>query len=181
MNKYDLEHITTAHPLMSKSEWEAAYRLAWETYYTPDHMEVVMRRGAAVGISPGKMLFLLLWFYGCVTVEKIHPLEGGYLRRKFRLDRRPGLLIESPLSFYPRYAFEVVRKHVAVFGLWRRMSKVRKSIKADPHCRAYTDLALTPVADDDLDTLDMFNTSDAAKALAAKAKRMSEAAVVEAA
>ena len=180
MNRYDLEHVTTAHPLMSKSEWEGAYRLAWETYYTPDHMEVVMRRGAAVGISPGKMLFLLLWFYGCVTVEKIHPLEGGYLRRKVRVDRRPGLAIESPLSFYPRYAFEVVQKHVAVFGLWRRMSRVRKSIKADPHRRAYTDLALTPVADDDLDSLDMFNTSDAAKASAAKAKRLSEALAVAA-
>ena len=38
----------------------------------------------ATGISPGKMMFLLIWFYGCVTIEKIHPLEGGYLRRKVR-------------------------------------------------------------------------------------------------
>ena len=181
MNKYDLEHVTTAHPLMSKAEWERAYRLAWDTYYTPDHMEVVMRRGGAVGISPGKMLFLLLWFYGCVTVEKIHPLEGGYLRRKVRRDRRPGLAIETPLTFYPRYAADLVRKHVAVLRLWWRMNKVRKSIKADPQRRAYTDLALTPVADDELDTLDMFNVSEAAKASAAKAKRAVEAAVLAAA
>ena len=65
--------------------------MAWEAYYTPEHMETIMRRAVATGISPGKMLFLLIWFYGCVTIEKIHPLEGGYLRRKVRTDRRPGM------------------------------------------------------------------------------------------
>ena len=57
-----------------------------------------MRRAVATGISPGKMMFLLIWFYGCVTLEKIHPLEGGYLRRKVRRDRRPGLPFEPPLG-----------------------------------------------------------------------------------
>ena len=177
MNKYDLEHVTTGHPLMSKQEWEGAYRLAWETYYTPEHMETVMRRAGAVGISPGKMLFLLIWFYGCVTVEKIHPLEGGYLRRKVRTDRRPGFPIENPLLFYPRYAAEVVAKHMAILKLWWRMSRVRKAIKADPNRRAYMDLALTPVPDDELDTLEMFQVSDSAKASAAKAKKQHAAAV----
>ncbi|HEX4768728.1 MAG TPA: radical SAM protein [Lichenihabitans sp.] len=177
MNKYDLEHVTTGHPKMSKADWERAYRLAWETYYTPEHMETVMRRGAAVGISPGKMLFLLIWFYGCVTVEKIHPLEGGYLRRKVRTDRRPGFPIENPLSFYPKYALDVAGKHVAIFKLWWRMSRIRKAIKADPNRRGYMDLALTPVPDDELDSLEMFQVSDAAKASAAKAKKQHAAAV----
>lgn len=173
MNRYDLEHVTTAHPLMSKAEWERAYRLAWATYYTPEHMETVMRRAGAVGISPGKMLFLLLWFSGCVAVEKIHPLEGGYLRRKVRRDRRPGLPRENPLLFYPRYGFEVVHKHAVVLGLWWRMNRIRKSIKADPNRRDYTDLALTPVPDDELETLEMFQVSEAAKASAVKARRAS--------
>ena len=38
-----------------------------------------MRRAAATGISPGKILFLLLWYYGCFALEKVHPLQGGYL------------------------------------------------------------------------------------------------------
>src|ERR1700677_309022 len=109
MNKYDLEHVVTRHPKMSKADWERAYRLAWETYYTPEHMETVMRRAVATRISPGKMMFLLMWFYGCVMIEKIHPLEGGYLRRKVRLDRRPGLKIENPLVFYPKYVFDLIR------------------------------------------------------------------------
>ena len=45
------------------------------------------------------MMFLLMWFWGCVTIEKIHPLEGGYLRRKVRTDRRPGLPVEPALLF----------------------------------------------------------------------------------
>ncbi|MGC1578802.1 MAG: radical SAM protein, partial [Beijerinckiaceae bacterium] len=152
MNKYDLEHVTTAHPKMSKAEWEGVYRRAWEAYYTPAHMETIMRRAYATGISPGKMMFLLIWFYGCVTIEKIHPLEGGYLRRKVRRDRRPGMPIENPFVFYPKYVAELIAKHVKIAGIVWRMGRTRRAIKRDPKARLYRDLALTPVADEDLET-----------------------------
>ena len=171
MNKYDLEHVVTGHPKMSKSEWERAYRLAWETYYTPEHMETVMRRAVATGISPGKMMFLLIWFYGCVTLEKIHPLEGGYLRRKVRRDRRPGLPLESPLVFYPRYVADLVRKHVVIGRFVWRMGRIRRALKRDPEARRYMDEALTPVSAAELDDLEMFNNSPSARAAADKAKR----------
>jgi hypothetical protein len=171
MNKYDLEHVVTGHATMSKEQWERAYRLAWETYYTPEHMETVMRRAAARGISPGKMMFLLVWFQGCVTIEKIHPLEGGYLRRKVRTDRRPGLPIESPLIFYPRYVFGLIAKHLAIARMVWRMGAVRRSIKRDPQARNYTDLALTPTTKAELDDLEMFNATASARAAADKAKR----------
>jgi Radical SAM superfamily len=124
MNKYDLEHVTTGHPIMSKADWERAYRLAWETYYTPEHMETVMRRAVATGISPGKMMFLLIWFYGCVTIEKIHPLEGGYLRRKVRTERRPGMAIENPVTFAIKYAVDLVAKHVAIARIVRKRAAI---------------------------------------------------------
>ena len=171
MNKYDLEHVCTGHARMSREQWERAYRLAWETYYTAEHMETVMRRAAATRISPGKMMFLLLWFYGCVQLEHIHPLEGGYLRRKVRTDRRPGFPIENPLLFYPRYAAETIIKHVRVTGMVWRMARVRRSIKRDPNARTYMDTALAPVADDDVDTLEMFSVTDSARAAAEKARR----------
>ncbi len=176
MNKYDLEHVTTAHPKMSKAEWEGVYRRAWEAYYTPEHMETIMRRAYATGISPGKMMFLLIWFYGCVTIEKIHPLEGGYLRRKVRRDRRPGMPIENPFVFYPKYAAELIAKHVKIAGIVWRMSRTRRAIKRDPKARLYRDLALTPVADEDLETLEMFQQNDATRAAAAKAKLRAAAA-----
>jgi radical SAM superfamily enzyme YgiQ (UPF0313 family) len=171
MNKYDLEHVVTGHPKMSKAEWERAYRLAWETYYTPEHMETVMRRAVATGISPGKMMFLLIWFYGCVTLEKIHPLEGGYLRRKVRRDRRPGLPLENPLVFYPRYVADLIRKHVVIGRFVWRMGRVRRALKRDPAARRYMDEALTPVSAAELDDLEMFNNTPSARAAADKAKR----------
>ncbi len=176
MNKYDLEHVTTAHPKMSKAEWEGVYRRAWEAYYTPAHMETIMRRAYATGISPGKMMFLLIWFYGCVTIEKIHPLEGGYLRRKVRRDRRPGMPIENPFLFYPKYVAELIAKHVKIAGIVWRMGRTRRAIKRDPKARLYRDLALTPVADEDLETLEMFQQNDATRAAAAKAKLRAAAA-----
>jgi hypothetical protein len=171
MNKYDLEHVCTGHAKMSKAQWEAVYRKAWEVYYTPEHMETIMRRAWATGISPGKMLFLLVWFYGCVTIEKIHPLEGGYMRLKYRTDRRPGMPIENPLLFYPKYIAEVVAKHVRIAGIVWRMSRIRRAIKRDPAARNYRDLALTPVADEDLGALEMFQQNEATRAAAAKAKK----------
>jgi radical SAM superfamily enzyme YgiQ (UPF0313 family) len=171
LNKYDLEHVCAEHALMSKADWERAYRLAWETYYSPEHMETVMRRAAATGTGAGKTLFLMLWFYGCIMLEKIHPLEGGYLRRKYRRDRRPTLPLESPWVFYPRYVGEVVVKHVRLARLIWRFGRVRRRLKRDPHARHYTDQALTPVVEAELDALELFTGSDAAKAAVGKARR----------
>jgi hypothetical protein len=171
MNKYDLEHVVTGHALMSKPDWERAYRMAWEAYYTPEHMETIMRRAVATGISPGKMMFLLIWFYGCVTIEKIHPLEGGYLRRKVRRDRRPGLPIENPLIFYPKYFGSLIAKHVRIARIVWRMGAVRRAIKRDPNARNYMDQAMTPVTDEELDGLEMFNVTTSARAAADKAKK----------
>ena len=171
MNKYDLEHVTTGHPIMSKADWERAYRLAWETYYTPEHMETILKRAVACGISPGKMIFLLVWFWGSVFVEKIHPLESGYLRRKVRTDRRPGLPIESALTFYPKYVAQLVGKHLAMGRLILRLQKVRRALKSDPNAKAYMDTALTPVDEHDTQTLEMFSVSEGARAVATKVQK----------
>ena len=170
MNKYDLEHVVTDHPRMSKQAWEDVYRLAWRTYYTPEHMATVMRRAAATGISVGRMMFLLVWFYGCVTIEKLHPLQGGYLRRKVRSDRRPGLPIQHPLVFYPKLALDLVAKHVVLLGLILRSGMVRRAIKRDPVARAYRDQALTPVTAAELDDLELFTVTASARAAAEKIK-----------
>ena len=175
LNKYDVEHVTMDHPLMSKAEWETAYRRAWETYYSPEHMTTVLRRAAAHGLWLPTTQFLLQWFHFCISVEKIHPLEGGYLRRKYRRDRRPSFPRESAFVFYPRYLWETVRKHVEMVRLIRRLSRVRRQIQSDPHARDYMDEAITPVADAELDTLDIFTHSDSAKTAVGKARREAKA------
>jgi len=153
LNKYDLEHVTTTHPKMTTAQWEQLYRDAWSAYYSPEHIETVMRRAAATGINAGNMLFLLLWYYTCIQLEKVDPLEGGYLRRKYRKDRRPTLPVESALVFYPRYVADLVSKHVKLARLVWRFGLYRRRLKRDPSAGDYTDLALTPVTEHDEDLL----------------------------
>jgi hypothetical protein len=168
LNKYDLEHATTPHATMSNEELEKVYQDAWWAYYSPSHMETVMRRAAATGISPGKILFLLVWYYGCFALEKVHPLQGGYLRRKYRRDRRPGFRIENPFVFYPRYVVDLAWKHLRLAGAVWRFGRFRRTLKSDPKAAEYTDLALTPVIDDEFDSLEMFNATAAAKSAVVK-------------
>jgi radical SAM superfamily enzyme YgiQ (UPF0313 family) len=164
LNKYDLEHVTAAHSTMTSEQWQKLYHDAWVEYYSPQHLETVMRRSVATNSNAGNMTFLLLWYYTCVRLEKIDPLEGGYLRRKYRKDRRPTLPVESPFVFYPRYLADLVMKHVTLAGLVWRYGKLRRQLKRDPNARHYTDLALTPVTEDDSE--EMFVTSAHAHAKA---------------
>ncbi len=149
LNKYDLEHVTTTHSQMSTAEWEKLYLDAWESYYSPEHIETVMRRAQATRSNAGNMLFLLLWYYACIKLEKIDPLEGGYLRRKYRKDRRPTLPIESPFVFYPRYVADLLNKHIKLVQLIWRFGRFRLRLKRDPDAYKYTDLALTPVLEEE--------------------------------
>lgn len=142
LNKFDLEHVTMDHPAMSRAEWERLYRDAWALYYSPEHMERVMRRAVATGSNPGNMVMLLSWYYLCSALEQTDPLQGGYLRRRYRRDRRPTLPLESPLVFYPRLLGDFLVKHARLAGAVWRLQRFRRHLKRDPQARAYTDLAL---------------------------------------
>ena len=152
LNKYDLEHVTTSHPAMSMAEWEKLYQDAWYSYYSLEHLETVMRRAHATGSNPGNMLLLLLWFYACCRLENVDPLQGGYLRRKYRKDRRPTMPIESPFVFYPRYVGNLIYKHFALARLIVKYGMLRAKLKRDPNVRDYMDEALTPVTEDFVDS-----------------------------
>jgi len=171
MNKYDLNHATTGHPRMSRDEWERAYRSAWEIYYTPQHVETVLRRATVTRVSPGKALFLMVWFKGCIDIEQIHPLEGGILRLKSRRDRRPELPLEPVWRFYPGYLMETIAKQVRWASLYLRMRKIYRKVKRDPQRREYMDPALSPVADDETEARELFR-SDAAQAYVRQERRL---------
>jgi radical SAM superfamily enzyme YgiQ (UPF0313 family) len=173
LNKYDLNHAVTGHPRMSKEEWQAAYWRAWEAYYSDEHVERVMRRAIATGNSAGKVLFVLNWFIGSIRIERIHPLECGFVRLKFRRDRRSGLPLESLLAFYPRYLAATLWKQVRWAWLWGRMYRRYRAIKRDQASRSYRDEALTPVADDESERLEIFQTGEA-KAYVAQERRLAK-------
>jgi hypothetical protein len=88
--------------------------------------------------------------------EGIHPLEGGIVRMKYRRDRRYGMPIEPAGIFHLKLAAESWRK-IRIYGRlawqgWRIGQKVRN----DPRRHEYTDLALEPVMDDEMDKLALF-------------------------
>ncbi|MBV9976510.1 MAG: radical SAM protein [Hyphomicrobiales bacterium] len=174
MNKYDLEHATTAHPLMSKEDWERIYRLAWETYYTPEHVETVMRRATACGMKTIKVMFFLAWFQGSVSIEGLHPLQGGYLRLKYRKDRRSGLPIEAPVLWHFKYFAETARKMAKIAALLWRLDRSRRRILKNPKRRDYMDLALTPVQEGEMDTLEIFTATEGGRAAVKKTRQRAE-------
>jgi radical SAM superfamily enzyme YgiQ (UPF0313 family) len=149
MNRYDSNHVCTTHQRMSRQEWERAYKLAWQRYYTTDHIETVLRRVASVGANASNALFLITWFTGSIDFEGVHPLEGGFLRRKFRRDRRPGQPIEPMWKFYPRYYSDVAIKLVRWAALYLRLRRIYLRIKRDPRRFEYTDLAMTPISEEE--------------------------------
>jgi len=147
LNKYDLNHDVTGHPIMSREEWRETYHAAWQSYYTDEHVETVIRRSIATGASPGKTMFFIIWFKGCIAIEGIHPLEGGFFRRKVRKNRRTGLPMENPLTFYPRVWTEMLAKQFKWISLYTRMRLIYKRVKRDPARLEYMDIALEPVTD----------------------------------
>lgn len=161
LNKYDLNHVVARHDRMSKGEWEQVYRQAWDAYYSYDHVVTLMKRAIASGISPGKVLGSVVWFYASIVVEGVHPLESGYIRRKYRKDRRPGLPRENPLVFYPRFAWEFLHKNGFMLRLLWKYHRARNELLKDPEAKQYSDLSLEPVAEDGVDALETYQAEKA--------------------
>lgn len=161
LNRYDVNHVTIAHPLMSREEWEAAYAQVSVNYYSDEHVETVIRRCVATGTSPGKTMSNLVWFRGNTVIEKAHPVEGGFLRLKFRRDRRPSLPMESPWVFYPKYVAETLWKQLQWISLFSRCYFILRKVIRDPQRFEYNDLAITPVMEDETETRELFQSSEA--------------------
>ena len=163
MNLYDGEHAVAHHAKMSKEAWEEVYRTAWETYFTPEHMETILRRAAATNCSMSRLVSFLFLFCYSVPIEQTHPLQGGLLRRKYRRDRRPGLPVEPIWSFYPKFAWNFVTKFSRALRLLLWIQMTNRRVQKDPGRTLYTDQAMTPVTDDETERLELFTHSDAAR------------------
>jgi hypothetical protein len=150
---------------MTDAEWEGAFEKAWTQYYNRAHIRTIMRRIQANGKpSVFKSVFPLLWFWSTHLVERVHPVEAGYFRRRVRTERRPGMPIESPLVFYPKYwALTAIRQ--ARSG-WMLLSLLHMawSVRREARKVKYLDASMTPAVDDRdaFDDLDMIHVHAAA-------------------
>jgi hypothetical protein len=128
-----------------------------------------VRRVASSGANASNALFLITWFKGAIDLENIHPLESGFFRTKFRTDRRPGLPIEPVWTFYPRYWLETGVKLAQWSMLYPRLRllylRIRHAMPRKQHGvlrkLAYSDLAMTPVSEQETETHELFGTATA--------------------
>ena len=171
INKYDLNHRVSHHAKMSDAEWEDAYRAAWDTFYTPEHMRTIFRRAAAIKNGrPKQIASTVMWFKLMIDYEGVHPLEGGAFRLKFRRDRRLSLPMESPLVFYPRYAAEIAGKAAKYLRFFLMTRRLLKEALDAPDRYAYSDLAIAPPRSDEFEQLELYHATSGGEAALARKK-----------
>ena len=164
LNNYDFEHVVADHPKMSRAEWQSIYQEAWIQYYSRKHVETLLRRAAASGVSLMSLIKALVPFIHMVPVENIHPLQAGLFRRKHRSERRYGMPRESVRAFYPRHIAKTILNNLKLAKTVLWIFRVKHRIESDPRHRSYTDIALGPAVDDDEETLDLLTKTTGAKA-----------------
>jgi radical SAM superfamily enzyme YgiQ (UPF0313 family) len=171
LNNYDFEHVVADHPKMSRIEWQAIYKEAWTRYYSPAHVETLLKRGAAAGVPLLSLVKALVPFIHMAPVENIHPLQAGLFRRKHPSELRYGLPPVSLWAFYTDHISRTIANNLKLVGTIVWILGLKRRIERDPLRRAYIDVALTPVMDDDA-TLDLLTKTSGAQAAIAHIKKV---------
>jgi hypothetical protein len=121
-NKYDLNYAVTHHPKMSDQEWRDVLIEAHKSFYAFDHIKKIYKR--MVQLRNGMKLTLtvmLMCYREGLLIDKVSYAEFGLGRIVRRTQRRFGMPLESPLIFYPREAWRIVRKDVLYFATYIRL------------------------------------------------------------
>ncbi len=145
LNKYDLEHVTSRHPRMTADQWQAIYDRAWHLYYSPEHVERLLRRARAGGAGARHVAYAVISYYASYRFEKVHPLQCGLFRRKVRTARRPGMPVENPVAFHLRRTWEIASTYLGLAKYWLGIERLRRRVERDPAADQYTDRAIEPV------------------------------------
>ncbi len=174
LNKYDLEHVVCDHPKMSRDTLQAVYEEAWARYYTPEHIETLMRRAAVTNVPMMSLAKVLIQFSTMMQLEKVHPLQSGLIRMKHPSERRPGLPDEGLLAFYLGYWRDLLVRNARFTKTVWQILALKRRIERDPNHRLYTDQALTPVLDDEETTFDYLTRTDGAKGAIEHLKKVAE-------
>ena len=140
-NLYDTAHVCMDHPRMSREELMKAYRDAWKSFYSKEHLRTLIfrRKGPRRRI----LIHALIWFCSTMFLENVHPLLGGFVRLKGRKGRRRGMPQEPFLPYYWRRAKEILAYGVGLIKIvW--MLRGMKREAARPENADYVDRATMP-------------------------------------
>ena len=174
MNKYDLEHALTKHPVMGVEGQKAIYDRAWHLYFSPEHIETLLKRAVVSHGGTGRLVSVILQFWGSYKLHGLHPLQSGLGRRILRTNRRYGMRRENPLVFHPKRLWTSTSNALRLAWMAFKLIRMGRRLKRDPKRHEYTDLALTPVdsaADEDLE---MFDQTAAAREAVERAQRQAQ-------
>jgi len=129
MNKYDLEHVTTGHSVMTSADWQEVYRRAWDLYYSAEHIETIFRRAKASGIKPVRLLNHILQFYFTFLQENVQPLQGAI---SWANCAAAGLPCEAPLSFCATAGRGSRLNPRQVCAAFTYLHRIRLDVERDP-------------------------------------------------
>ena len=174
MNKYDLEHVVTGHAKMSQAQWEGIYQSAWDIFYTPDHIETILRRAAAFDVGVSHLASHLWIFSKATEIERVHPLQCGLFRRRYRRDRRYGMPIEPVWTFYPKRLWDIVSKNAQLAWAYYKIDSKLRSVRKSAKRHEYMDAALAPVVDDETETLELFTHNEGARNEVVRTRKIAE-------
>ena len=174
LNKYDAEHVTVLHPLMSKEEWQGIYDRAWHLYYSWEHIETLIKRAIATGIRAPRLISFIFEFYGSYRFEKLHPLQCGLFRLKIRTERRYSFPLEPAYLFYPRRVWEVLSTYIPACLFLLKLVLLWWRVQIDPTTKGYADIAIMSVDNEEEENLELFEVTDAARNAVAKVKASKE-------
>jgi hypothetical protein len=104
---------------------------------------------------------MIFYFYASHAFEGVHPLQSGVFRRKRRSQRRAGFPRESAMVFYPRRVAEIFGTYVPALWYLARLELLRWRIRRDPESKNYSDLAISPAAQDDNKLFELYRRPDA--------------------
>jgi radical SAM superfamily enzyme YgiQ (UPF0313 family) len=170
LNRYDLEHVTTDHERMSRDEWQEIYRRAWYLYYSPEHIETLIKRAIGSGMNPARLTSMIFTFFASHAFERVHPLQSGVFRRKRRRDRRLERGLEARTTFYPRRIAEIAGTYVPALKFLWRLTRLRHRLLTDPGTRDYRDLATIPLQHELNEHLELYEATEAARRFAGGAR-----------
>ena len=149
-----------------------AYRAAWESFYTPEHIRTILRRAAACRL--GRPENDIVDASVVQARERIRRRPSSRRRRTAaEISTRPSeqLPQENPFIFYPHYVRETVTKLWHYLLVYRKCKTILDEVLAAPDRWTYTDLAIAPPNAEEFEALDLYHATAGGEAALARKRR----------
>ena len=143
MNDYDTTRPCAEHPRMSRDELMRAYRDAWKSFYSREHVETILKRRK--DRRQKNIARDMIWFRSAVFVEGLHPFLFGIFRIKGRKRRSPKFPTESIPVYYCRRTWDIASWTIRMLIIFIEVKYL--SFKANRgRNNDYMDITITPEA-----------------------------------